>query len=207
MSDVKAGAGAGAEAEAEAEAKTENYEQVSVYVLDEARRDALLDAQRECTFAWSTRDGWPVSVIMSMLWRDGRFWLTAGGHRHRISAVRRDPRVCITVTSTGTKLGPGKAVTVKGRCIIHEDRETKDWFYPAFSRHLYPDPERAAWFAGFLDSPIRVVLEVVPEKWITYDGDKMARDSVGKLGADEKGPPLSSDAERFARELKRRGLG
>jgi len=186
---------------------TDDYEQVSVYVLDEDRREALLSENKECTFAWTTRDGWPVSVIMSYLWHDGRIWLTAGGHRHRISAVRRDPRVCITVTSTGTSLGTGKSISVKGRCVIHEDRETKDWFYPAFSQHLYDQDEaRAKWFEGFLDSPIRVVLEVAPEKWITYDGDKMARDSVGKLSDDEKGPLLSSDSERFARELKRRGL-
>ena len=185
----------------------DNYEQVSVYVLDEPRREELLTQQRECTFAWSTKDGWPVSVIMSFIWKDGRIWLTAGGHRHRISAVRRDPRVCITVTSTGTPMGGGKAVTIKGRCIVHEDRETKDWFYPAFALHLHGGNEESAkGFVDFLDSPIRVVLEVVPEKWITYDGDKMARDSVGQLGEDEKGPALSSDTDRLAKELKRRGI-
>ena len=61
----------------------------------------------------------------------------------------------------------------------------------------------ANWFQTFLDSPLRVVLEVEVEKWITYDGDKMARDSVGKLGEDEKGPPLSSDTVRLEKELER----
>ena len=77
----------------------DNYEQVSVYHLEPERRESLLTEHNECTFAWTTRDGWPVSVIMSYLWRDGRFWLTAGAHRHRVSAVRRDPRVCVTVSS------------------------------------------------------------------------------------------------------------
>ena len=184
----------------------DNYEMVSIYNLSDERREELLRHHAECTFAWSTRDGWPVSVIMSYLWHDGRFWLTAGGHRHRIEAVRRDPRVCITVTSTGTRLGPGKSVSAKGRCVVHEDRETKDWFYPAFSAHLHKDPKMAQWFQSFLDSPLRVVLEVTPEKWITYDGDKMARDSVGKLADDEKGPPQSSDTVRLRRELERRKL-
>ena len=61
----------------------------------------------------------------------------------------------------------------------------------------------AKWFEEFLDSPIRVVLEVEVEKWITYDGDKMAKDSVGKLSDDEKGPPMSSDTVRLERELER----
>lgn len=184
----------------------DNYELVSVYNLADDRREALLREHKECTFAWTTKDGWPVSVIMSFLWHDGRFWLTAGGHRHRVSAVRRDPRVCITVTSTGTSMGPGKSITAKGRCIVHEDAETKAWFYPQFAMHLQEDEARARGFEAFLDSPIRVVLEVVPEKWITYDGDKMWKDSVGKLSEDERGPALSSDSERLKKELERRGL-
>ena len=181
----------------------ENYEMVSIYNLSDERREELLRQHAECTFTWTTKDGWPVGVIMSYLWHDGRFWLTAGGQRHRIAAVRRDPRVCITITSTGTKMGIGKSITAKGLCTVHEDQETKDWFYPAFSAHLHKDPKMASWFQSFLDSPLRVVLEVKVEKWITYDGDKMARDSVGKLSDDEKGPPLSSDTVRLERELER----
>jgi nitroimidazol reductase NimA-like FMN-containing flavoprotein (pyridoxamine 5'-phosphate oxidase superfamily) len=183
-----------------------DYEQVSVYALDDAEREALLSAHGECTFNWSTRDGWPMGVIMSYLWKDGRFWLTAGAHRHRIEAVRRDPRVSIVVTSTGTKLAPGKSVTAKGRCIVHEDAETKRWFYPAFARHLYPKEEAARAFEERLDSPLRVVLEVVTEKWITYDGVKMFQDAAGRLAAGKKSAPKSSDTERLARELARRGL-
>jgi general stress protein 26 len=183
-----------------------DYEQVSVYGLDPAAREQLLASHAECTFNWSTRDGWPVGVIMSYLWHEGRFWLTAGAHRHRIEAVQRDPRVSIVVTSTGTKLGAGKSVTAKGRCIVHEDAETKRWFYPRFARHLYPEPKAAEGFAAFLDSPLRVVLEVVPEKWITYDGAKMFRDSAGKLPAEERTAPKTSDTVRLRRELEKRGL-
>ena len=181
----------------------ENYERVSIYPVDPDVREKLLSTQIECVFNWSTRDGWPMGVIMSCLWDRGRMWLTTGAQRHRVSAIRRDPRCSVVVTSTGTVVGPGKTVTMKGRCTVHEDRETKQWFYPAFAAHLHRDPKMAAWFEGFLDSPIRVVLEVEVEKWITYDGDKMARDSVGKLSDDEKGPPMSSDTVRLQRELDR----
>jgi general stress protein 26 len=184
----------------------QDYEQVSVYSLDDAEREELLRGHAGCTFNWATRDGWPMGVVMSYLWHEGRFWLTAGAHRHRIEAVRRDPRVSIVVTSTGTKLAPGKSITAKGRCILHEDAETKAWFYPAFSRHLHPDEKAARAFAERLDSPLRVVLEVVPEKWISYDGVKMFLDAAGKLPAERKSAPRSSDVTRLARELARRGL-
>jgi len=183
-----------------------DYQQVSFYGLDAGPREELLRTHAECTFNWSTKDGWPVGVIMSYLWNDGRFWLTAGAHRHRIEAVSRDPRVSIVVSSTATLLGAGKSITAKGRCIVHEDTETKCWFYPEFARHLYPDPRASETFARFLDSPLRVVLEVVPEKWISYDGTKMFLDSAGKLPPELRTEPKSSDAVRLRRELEKRGL-
>lgn len=184
-----------------------DYERVSVYGLDEAEREELLRAAGECVFNWSTKDGWPVGVIMSFLWRDGKFWLTAGAHRHRIEAIRRDPRVSIVVTSTGTKLGPSKTITAKGRVRVRDDAQTKAWFYPALASMIQRgDPAASRRFAEFLDSPLRVILEVTPEKWISYDGAKMALDSAGQLPPERKTPPASSDTTRLAAELKRRGM-
>ena len=184
----------------------DDYEKVSIYPLDPELQERLLSSQRECVFNWSTQEGWPMGVIMSCLWKNERLWLTAGAHRHRISAVRRDPRVSVVLTSTGTELGPGKTITLKGRCVVHEDRETKDWFYPEFSSHLYPKPELAESFRKQLDSPLRVILEIVPEKRITYDGVKMFSHSAGKLDESQLGEPKSSDTVRLAHEIKRRGL-
>jgi len=154
----------------------ENYEDVTVYDLDADDEEQLLLAHNECTFIWSNKEGWPVGVIMSYIWRDGRFWLTASEQRARISAVRRDPRVCVVVTSTGSPLPRNKAVTWKGTCVVHDDDETKSWFYPALAAALQGDDEaRQATFVTFLDSPRRVVLEVEPTQRIGYDGAKMAK--------------------------------
>jgi len=183
----------------------QDHETVSIYPLDPDVLEKLLKTQGECVFNWVTKDSWPVGVIMSYVWHDGRVWLTAGAHRHRIAAVRRNPQVSVVVTSTGTSLGPAKTATVKGRCIIHEDRETKEWFYHALA-FRNPDLAEAAAFEKRLDSPLRVVLEVVPEKWITFDGIKFAADTAGKLPESAKGPKLSADAERLPRELKARGV-
>ena len=184
----------------------ENYEKVSIYPVDHDVREKLLSTQIECVFNWATRDGWPMGVIMSCMWKDGRMWLTSGAQRHRISAIRRDPRCSVVVTSTGTALGPGKTVTIKGRCVLHEDRETKDWFYPAFAAHLSPDTAGAEVFRKRLDSPLRVILEVIPEKYITYDGLKMFQHTQGTLDESQLGEPKESDTTRLARELERRGL-
>jgi len=151
----------------------ENYEDVRGYDLDPEAEEHLLVAHNECTFIWSNKEGWPVGVIMSYVWRRGRFWLTASSQRARISAVRRDPRVCIVVTSTGSPVPRNKAITWKGTCTLHDDAETKAWFYPELARALYPDPAKSSWFEKFLDSPRRVILEVEPTQRIGYDGAKM----------------------------------
>ena len=115
-----------------------DYEDVTMYTLDEDVEERLLLAHNECTFIWSNREGWPVGVIMSYVWRRGAFWLTASGQRARVAAVRRDPRVCVVVTSTGSPLPRNKAVTWKGTCTVHDDRAIKDWFYGELATALNP---------------------------------------------------------------------
>ena len=186
----------------------EDHEMVSIYPFGEDQIDELMTNAGECTFNWGTQDGWPVGVIMSFLWKNGSVWVTAGAHRHRISAIRRDPRVSVVVSGAAAQHSPGSpvgAITIKGRAVIHEGREVKDWFYPEFaSKGMDADAAKA--FAERLDSPLRVVIEVIPEKWITFDAAKFGADTMGALSDDQKGPMLSADSERMPAELKRRGL-
>lgn len=180
----------------------DNYEMVSIYHLNPEDQERLLLTQKECVFNWCTKDEWPVGVIMSYIWRKGRVWLTGGIHRHRMAAIQRNPKVSVVVTSTGTALGPGKTITIKGKVVVHKDRETKEWFYPDFALALRGDPEAAKKFHEFLDSPLRVVLEVIPDKFITYDGAKMAAHTAGTLDPKQLRAPLESDAVRLKRALE-----
>ena len=150
------------------------FEELADFGLDADVEERLIAAQTECTFIWSTRDGSPLGVIMSYLRRDGRFWLTATTNRGRIAAVRRDPRVAIVITSTGTPLGHGKSITYRGTCAVHEDDDTKRWFYPALGERRFPhDPRYRAEFVRTLDSSRRVVLEVITTQRIAIDLAKM----------------------------------
>lgn len=193
----------------------EDHEKVSIYPFANDRREELLSKATECVFNWTTRDGWAVGVVHAFVWRDGRAWITCGAHRHRVSAIKRDPRCSVVVSGIAAPDGPNGAITMKGRAIIHEDEETKSWFYPALARGPYgrrggeltPEAEVAAdAFAERLDSPLRVVIEIVPEKWIQLDSDKMAKDTAGKLSAEERGPELEADLHRMSDEIKRRGV-
>jgi general stress protein 26 len=155
-----------------------NYEDVTKYQLGGTAEAELLAKQNECTFIWSNSSGHPVGVIMNYVFRDGRFWLTASSQRARVPAVRRDPRVSVVVTSKGSEVVSAKSLTYKGTCLIHDDDATKAWFYPALAAAVRPGDERAqAAFERHLNSPRRVVLEVIPEGRIGFDSTQMWRDT------------------------------
>jgi hypothetical protein len=156
----------------------DSYEDVSVFALDDDRERALLAAQTECTFMWTTRDGDPVGVIMNFLFRDGSFWLTCTRRRKRVAAIEARPRVAIAVSSRGTRIGVSQAVTYKGEAVVHEDDATKSWFYQALAARVRPDSaEQQAAFVHHLDTPGRVVIEIRPTDRIGFDAEAMFKNS------------------------------
>jgi general stress protein 26 len=155
-----------------------SYEDVSMFHLAEERETRLLTTQTECTFMWTTSDGDPVGVIMNYVWRDGRFWLTCTRRRKRVPAVEARPRVAVAISSRGTDIGISQAVTYKGTAIVHDDEETKAWFYRALAEFVRPgSKEKQDAFVHHLDSPGRVVIEIVPDKRIGFDSEAMFANS------------------------------
>jgi general stress protein 26 len=131
---------------------------------------------------WSTGDGWPVGVTHRYVWHDGRIWVTTSSQRHRVKALRTRPKSCVVINGDGTPLGPDRTVTFKTTCVVHEDRETLEWFFGAFAEALHPGNDAArAGFIAMLDTPRRVVLELTPVKTISYDGGKLA-EAIGREG-------------------------
>ena len=186
--------------------KAENHEVVSIYTLDDDVREAMLLEQKECVLNWCTQDEWPMGVIHSYIWRKGSIWITAAAHRHRVSALRRNPKSSVVITSKGTSLDAGKSITIKGRAKIHDDKVLKEWFYPELASALRSTPEEVKAFEDMLYSPLRIVIEVVPEKWITYDGAKMRAHTLGTIDESQLAKPLEADTVRLAAEKERRGL-
>ncbi|MFK8021990.1 MAG: hypothetical protein AB8B86_19690 [Pseudomonadales bacterium] len=165
--------------------QAKNYDDVKQYRLDPEREQELLKAAGECTFIWSNKAGHPMGVTTAYAAIDGKIWMTATRERVRIKAIARDPRSAIVITSTGTHMGGGKTVTYKGHSVIHDDLETKHWFYnilaTGMARKTEGDKENkftagldTAMFVRFLDTPERIVLEFTSEMSIPFDGDKMA---------------------------------
>jgi general stress protein 26 len=156
----------------------DSYEDVSMYALDTSSEQALLDAQTECCFMWSTSAGDPVGVIMNYVAKDGRFWLTCTRRRKRVPAIEARPRVAIAISSRGTDIGVSQTVTYKGNATVHEDDTTKAWFYAALAAKVRPESaDQQAAFVHHLETPGRVVIEIVPDARIGFDAEKMFKNS------------------------------
>ena len=174
-----------------------DFEDLSDYALSREKEEKLLRTQSECTFIWSRKDGWPVGVTMTYIYRDGKIWMTTSGQHPRVLAVKRDGRCCIVVSSAGAGEIPmvagsratmlkGQATTIKGRCTIMTDDQTKQWFFREFSASVFPDDQaRQDGFIRMMDSPRRSIMCVTPEgPHITWDNDRMLALTGGAVGGE-----------------------
>lgn len=186
-----------------------DHEMVSIYPFSDEEIDHLMNSTLECVLMWGTKDHWPVGVIHSFVWHDGKVWITFAKHRHRTTAIKRDNRVCVNVSSVGSpdKECPAGSIAIKGHATFHDDRETLEWFYRALSDKLNPGNKQGSdFFYGVLDSPLRTLISVDPEKYIMFDAAKSGRHMAGQLDEKDLGEPLESDKERMNAEREKIGL-
>jgi general stress protein 26 len=193
-------------------AQTTDHEIVSIYPFSDEETEQLMANSNECVLMWATKDGWPVGVTHAFVWSDGKIWLTFAEHRHRAAAIRRDNRVSVNVSSGGYPKNapdglPSGAITFKGRGEFFSDDATKEWFYRALSKKLNPDSkEGEEFFYNLLDSPLRVILAVTPEKRIMYNSGLAHRHMEGTVSEEELGERLSGDKDRMNKARADRGL-
>lgn len=138
--------------------------------LTDSAREELLATQDECTLSWINDDGWPVSVVQSYVWHNGHFWLTAFRNKPRVQALQARPRAAVAVSSKGTNLGPERMASARAEAFVHDDDDTKQWFYPAFAARAAGDPAAVAGFARALNKQDRVIIELAPVTWTSFDG-------------------------------------
>jgi len=193
-------------------ARATEHEVVSIYPFTEEEIDELMHNANEAVLMWATRDGWPVGVTHAFVWKDGKIWLTFAAHRHRTTAIRRDNRVSVNVSSQSYQPNaahslPSGAVTFKGTGEFFDDPATKDWFYPALAKKVSPEnSDFEKFFHDLLDTPLRTILAVTPVKRIMYNAGTAGKHMAGSIEEDELGQRLESDSVRMNKLRRERGL-
>lgn len=151
------------------------YQRPQDHLLDDAGRAELLAAQLECVVAWAAPAGWPVAVVHWFLWREDRFWVTAAADRPRVEALRQRPQSSVVVSGAGTLPGSPRSVSARTLATVHDDgRLLASWFAAelAAKAHGSGNPA-AARFEQMLRETSRVVLELAPVAWTSYDAGRL----------------------------------
>lgn len=138
----------------------------------------LWDAQTECVLTF-LQDGEPTAVVMSYrVDEDGTFWFATVEGRRQVRGVDSDPRVAVVVSSTGSGLPGRRMVALRGRATVHRDRAVVMAAVERLAPRLAPEDPAA--FVRLLDSPNRVVIEVVPTRvTASHDSRRLAGDGRG----------------------------
>jgi hypothetical protein len=146
-----------------------DYEDLTGMQLDDEELAELLDEGGECIFNWTTREGYPVGVVVAFIHHDGKIWTTCAERRKRVPALRARPQSGIVINNGG------RTASFKGDSIVHANGdpgfdELKEWFYAKLSRvDENPDDEYRKSFNKFLDSPHRVIIETDARLVVAFD--------------------------------------
>ncbi len=160
-----------------------DYEDFTKMALSPAQLEELVGDSGQCVFNWSTRDGYPVGVVMAYLYRYGKFWTNCAVHRKRVTALRARPQSAVVVNKDG------KMATFKGKSVIHSPQdadwdELKVWFYAALAgTERDPDNPATRSLETFLDGPHQVIIETTPTLVVSFDFGRFAATTQAAIKA------------------------
>src|ERR1700721_820389 len=140
----------------------------ATFRLSDDERRQLLALQTECTVAWLNSDGWPVSAFLTYVFERDSFWVTSFRDRPRVACLLADSRSTVAVSSAGKELAHGRMISARPLAVVHDDVSTAQWFYPRFC-------EMAGLHAAVLAGQDRVVIELRPHAWNSFDSKRMLR--------------------------------
>jgi hypothetical protein len=164
-------------------AESVDYEDLSEMTLTEDEITELIGSRGECVFNWTTKDGFPVGVVVAYVYRDGMFWTTCAERRKRVPALRTRPQSGIVINRGG------KTASYKGNSVVHtnadEDwNEVKTWFYKALSQtDAHPENVGFRNFEKFLDSPHRVIISTEANLVVGFDTVRFGKFTAAAIAA------------------------
>lgn len=149
-----------------------DYEDLTQMRLSDDDLTRLVGGGGECIFNWTTRDGFPVGVVVAYVYRDGVFWTTCAEHRKRVPALKARPQSAIVVNKDG------RTASFKGLSTVHSHddpdwEEVSSWFYDSLSGTGARGSDASARsFRSLLDSPNRVIISTPVQLVVGFDGHK-----------------------------------
>ena len=157
--------------------KLERLKVESEYPMEKADFDELLNNGRYCEMAHVNSKGYPIVTPMFYVVIDGHIHISSiKGYRYKVHALEKRPQMTVCIHNDGMILRHQKSILVIGRAKVSDDeklREKVHWtILDKYWFDVKDSDQRKAAFAA-IHTPLRAIIEVIPEKVISWDFGKM----------------------------------
>jgi len=130
-----------------------------------------------CEMAHVNKRGYPVvSPMFYVIKNDNIMMSTIKNYRLKVGCLKENPKMSVTIHNDGTNVRHQKAILVMGQAVIHDDDELmREIHWKIIDKYFFElttDEERETAFEA-VHTPLRCIIEVIPEKIMTWDLGKM----------------------------------
>jgi len=157
--------------------KLEQLRVAQDYPLEQEEFELLFRENAYCEMAHVNKRGYPVVTPMFYVIKDDHIMMSSiKEYRHKVGCLKKNPKMTVSIHNDGTNVRHQKAILIMGQAVIHDDdalmRGIHWQIIDKYFFELTTDEEREAVFEA-VHTPLRCIIEVVPEKILTWDLGKM----------------------------------
>jgi len=147
------------------------------YPMENDEFELLYRHNAYCNMTHTNKRGYPIVTPMFYVIKDDNIMMsTIKNYRLKVGCLTENPKMSVAIHNDGTNVRHQKAILILGQAKIHDDdammREIHWQIIDKYFFELTTDEEREAAFEA-VHTPLRCIIEVVPEKIMTWDLGKM----------------------------------
>jgi len=157
--------------------KLEQLRVATDYPLEDEEFELLFRENAYCEMAHVNKRGYPVVTPMFYVIKDDHLMMSSiKKYRHKVHHLEENPKMTVCIHNDGTNVRHQKAILIMGQARLHDDDAMmRDIHWKIIDKYFFElttDEERQAAFTA-VHTPLRCIIEVVPEKIMTWDLGKM----------------------------------
>ena len=147
------------------------------YPMETEEFELLYRNNAYCNMGHVNKRGYPVVTPMFYVIKNDNIMMsTIKNYRLKVGCLMENPKMSVAIHNDGTNVRHQKAILVMGQSRIHDDdafmREIHWMIIDKYFFELETDEQRQVAFEA-VHTPLRCIIEVVPEKIFTWDLGKM----------------------------------
>jgi general stress protein 26 len=147
------------------------------YPMEREEFELLYRNNAYCNMGHVNKRGYPVVTPMFYVIKNDNIMMsTIKNYRLKVGCLTENPKMSVAIHNDGTNVRHQKAILVMGQAKIHDDdafmREIHWMIIDKYFFELETDEQRQTAFEA-VHTPLRCIIEVIPEKIFTWDLGKM----------------------------------